>query len=252
MYIYIHYILVWMNVCSPWSACNYSRIEIRFVFYAIWPTSCNWLQRVIAAGNLQLAALIGQFVRSLIFHAIIFWCYIFCWCWCCCCFTFCTIAEWWKPQRGFARFYWLCSVPQGSFVRHSGVWQSEVEEQEEQLEWLAQQSVVVWAMPTDILWTTSMHRSYRCVFYTLSKCLFSSLPLSRLLTRLFSPLCGLATDVAYFCDSFSCSHFHWPFPFFIANSVCGWLWCCNHKMNFSHFSINCGQTEYPKKWRLDT
>lgn len=65
-----------MNVCSLWSACNYSRIEIRFVFYAICPTSCN-LQRVIAAGNLQLAPLIGQFVRSLIFHAIIFWCYMF-------------------------------------------------------------------------------------------------------------------------------------------------------------------------------
>lgn len=97
----------------------------------------------------------------------------------CCCL--CTIAEWWKPQRGFARFYWLCSVPQGSFVRHSGVWHSEEEQQQleqGQVEWLAQQSVlVVWAMPTDILWTTSMHRSYRCVFYTLSKCLF---PLSRL------------------------------------------------------------------------
>lgn len=116
----------------------------------------------LATCNMQLATLIAQFVCSLIFHAIILLVYHLYSIYLMMLFLLlllCIIAVWWKPQRGFARFYWLCSAPRGSFVRHSGAWQWEQLEPEQAWEWEE--------LPTDILWTTSMHRSCRCVFYTL-------------------------------------------------------------------------------------
>lgn len=197
------------------------------MFYAI----CNWQLATgncswqLATCNLQLATLIAQFVCSLIFHAIIQLVYHLYSIYLMMLFVLlCTIAVWWKPQRGFARFYWLCSAPRGSFVRHSGAWQWEQLDREQAWE----------ELPTDILWTTSMHRSCRCVFYTYSTLSLSPHPRHPIAT-ISSHFAVLATDVAYFSDSFSCSNFHWPFPFFIANSVCGWLWCCIHKMNRNEF-----------------
>lgn len=175
-------------------------------------------KRVIAAGNLQLAALIGQFVRSLIFHALIYLLlYIY--------FADAVVVAVFVPlqndeshsvvlpafidsaQCHKARLYGTAGCGSGrrsswSRGRWSG-WRSS-------RWWCGLCQRISSGLP-------------RCTGHTGAYFIHCQNASSFTLSRLFSPLCGLATDVAYFCDSFSCSHFHWPFPFFIANSVCGWL-----------------------------
>lgn len=145
------------NDASRWwvrvgSVCNYSSKTIKFDFHVIL---CNlWLGML----------LIARFMHPLILHAnIIVFIYLFTF--------FCSIAEWWKPQRGFARCYWLYSAPRGSFVPHSGVRRQQQRvvvvlvmlvvqavAQHQQ-----QQQLAARAMPADIRWTIWMHRPYRWV-----------------------------------------------------------------------------------------